>query len=161
MPFLKLQSKDGEIFKVDIQAAKCSNLLKVMLEGPNIEKDYDEVVPVPNVNATTLRKVLEWANYHKYDPPMEDDNRPVHICDWDREFLRVDKEILMELILAANYLVIKGLLDVTCVAVVDMIKETKPGRTRLMRNVFNIDDGFAAKEEARTSHRCREFEKEE
>ncbi len=33
MPFLKLQSSDGEIFQVETQIAKQSNTIRTMLEG--------------------------------------------------------------------------------------------------------------------------------
>ena len=66
-----------------------------------------------------LQKVIQWCTYHKDDPPPpeDDDNREKRTDDipsWDIEFLKVDQGTLFELILAANYLDIKGLLDVTC-----------------------------------------------
>ncbi|KAH0504238.1 S-phase kinase-associated protein 1 [Microtus ochrogaster] len=59
---------------------------------------------------------------------------------WDQEFLKVDQGTLFELILAANYLDIKGLLDVTCKTVANMIKE--------IRTTFNIKNDFTEEEEA-------------
>ena len=66
-----------------------------------------------------FQKVIQWCTYHKEDPPPpeDDDNREKRTDDipsWDIEFLKVDQGTLFELILAANYLDIKGLLDVTC-----------------------------------------------
>ena len=63
--------------------------------------------------------MIQWCTYHKDDapPPEDDDNREKRTDDipsWDIEFLKVDQGTLFELILAANYLDIKGLLDVTC-----------------------------------------------
>lgn len=63
--------------------------------------------------------MIQWCTYHKDDPPPpeDDDNREKRTDDipsWDIEFLKVDQGTLFELILAANYLDIKGLLDVTC-----------------------------------------------
>ena len=37
-----------------------------------------------------------------------------NIPTWDQNFLKIDQGTLFELILASNYLDIKGLLDVTC-----------------------------------------------
>ena len=45
---------------------------------------------------------------------------------WDAEFVKVDDETLFNLILAANYLDIKSLLDLTCKAVADEIKGMLP-----------------------------------
>ena len=121
IPSIKLQSSDGEIIEVDIEIAKQSVTLKTMLEdlGMSDEGD-DDPVPLPNVNAAILEKVVQWCTHHKDDPPPEDDEnkerRTDNIPVWDQEFLKVDQGTLFELILAANYLDIKLLLDVTCKA---------------------------------------------
>jgi len=44
------------------------------------------------------------------------------IQDWYATFVAVDQQLLFELILAANYMDIKPLLDLTCAAVASMIK---------------------------------------
>lgn len=36
MPFLKLQSSDGEVFTVETQIAKQSNTIRTMLEGDQL-----------------------------------------------------------------------------------------------------------------------------
>ena len=37
MPYLKLQSSDGEVFQVETQIAKQSNTIRTMLEGKSIQ----------------------------------------------------------------------------------------------------------------------------
>ncbi|EHB16862.1 S-phase kinase-associated protein 1 [Heterocephalus glaber] len=64
---------------------------------------------------------------------------------WDQEFLKVDQGTLFELILAANYLDIKGLLDVTCKTVANMIKGKTPEE---ICKTFNIKNDFTEEEEA-------------
>ena len=54
----------------------------------------EEVVPLPNVNAAILKKVIQWATYHKDDPPIPEDDenkekRTDDICSWDADFLKV------------------------------------------------------------------------
>lgn len=146
---IKLQSSDGEIFDIDVEIAKQSVMIKTMLEDLGMDEGEEEPVPLPNVNAAILRKVIQWCTYHKDDPPPPEDDenkekRTDDICSWDTEFLKVDQGTLFELILAANYLDIKGLLDVTCKTVANMIKGKTPEE---IRKTFNIKNDFTPAEE--------------
>ena len=112
MPTIRLQSSDGEVFPVDVDIARQSVTIKTMLEDLGMDEEDEEVVPLPNVNAAILKKVIQWATYHKDDPPLPEDDenkekRTDDICSWDADFLKVDQGTLFELILAANYLDIK------------------------------------------------------
>jgi len=149
MPSIRLQSSDSEIFEIDVEIAKASMTIKTMLEDLGMDDEDDEPIPLPNVNAAILRKVIQWATHHKDDPPQpeDDENREKRTDDietWDQEFLKVDQGTLFELILAANYLDIKGLLDVCCKTVANMIK----GKTSEdIRKTFNIKNDFTPEEE--------------
>ena len=87
-------------------------------------------------------------------PPPEDDENKEKCTDdipvWDQEFLKVDQGTLFELILAVNYLDIKGLLDVTCKTVANMIKGKTPEE---IHKTFNIKNDFTEEEEAEV---CKE-----
>ena len=126
MPTISLRSSDGELFHVDPEVAKKSATIKTMLDMLDIGEDDDEEVPIPNVNAAILKLVIQWATYHKDDPqPNNDENTAenINISDCDDSFLRdLDQDTLYELILAANYLDIQGLLNVTCATVANMIR---------------------------------------
>lgn len=152
MPIIKMQSSDGEVFDTELQVAKCSGTIKTMLEDLGIAggDGEEDVIPLPNVNSAILRKVLQWANYHKDDPvPATDEDetkekRTDDISSWDADFLKVDQGTLFEIILAANYLDIKGLLDVSCKTVANMIKGKNPEE---IRKTFNIKNDFTPAEE--------------
>uniref|UniRef100_A0A914X9I3 Skp1-related protein n=2 Tax=Plectus sambesii TaxID=2011161 RepID=A0A914X9I3_9BILA len=150
-PTIKVQSSDGEVFDVDQDVIKLSNTINTMLQdlGMDAEQDQTEAIPLQNVNAAILKKVIQWCQYHKEDPPPaeDDDNKEKRTDDipsWDAEFLKVDQGTLFELILAANYLDIKGLLDVTCKTVANMIKGKTPEE---IRRTFNIKNDFTPEEE--------------
>jgi len=150
-PTIKVQSSDGEVFDVDQDVIKLSNTINTMLQdlGMDAEQDQAEAIPLQNVNAAILKKVIQWCQYHKEDPPPaeDDDNKEKRTDDipsWDAEFLKVDQGTLFELILAANYLDIKGLLDVTCKTVANMIKGKTPEE---IRRTFNIKNDFTPEEE--------------
>ena len=149
MPQIKLRSSDSEIFEVDVEIAKMSETIKTLLEDSCLDDDDEEPIPLPDVNAAILRKVIEWSIHHKDDPPpaADEENREKRTEDiepYDQEFLKVDQGTLFELILAANYLDIKGLLDVTCKTVANMIKGKTPEE---IRKTFNIKNEFTAEEE--------------
>lgn len=149
MPQIKLRSSDSEIFEVDVEIAKMSETIKTLLEDSCLDDDDEEPIPLPDVNAAILRKVIEWSIHHKDDPPppADEENREKRTEDiepYDQEFLKVDQGTLFELILAANYLDIKGLLDVTCKTVANMIKGKTPEE---IRKTFNIKYEFTAEEE--------------
>ena len=145
MPMLKLQSSDGDDFEVEKVVACMSKTIKTMLEDLG---DDDEVIPLPNVNSKTLKLVKKWAEHHQNDPAPDDDDskekRTDDISDWDKSFLNLDQVDLFELILAANYLDMKGLLDVTCKTVANMIKGKS---SEEIRKKFNIKNDFTEEEE--------------
>lgn len=67
------------------------------------------------------------------------------VQEWYAKFVDIDQEPLFELILAANYMDIKPLLDLTCATVASMIKGRTPEE---IRNIFNIVNDFTPEEEA-------------
>ncbi|NXI09879.1 SKP1 protein, partial [Irena cyanogastra] len=157
MPSIKLQSSDGEIFEVDVEIAKQSVTIKTMLEVPGAflwaepPRECGNKAPAGAVwGALPTGVVIQWCTHHKDDPPPpeDDENKEKRTDDipvWDQEFLKVDQGTLFELILAANYLDIKGLLDVTCKTVANMIKGKTPEE---IRKTFNIKNDFTEEEEA-------------
>ncbi|KAI9221530.1 Skp1 family, dimerization domain-containing protein [Blastocladiella britannica] len=128
---VKLVSSDNITVDVSAEAAKRSVLLSNLLEDASPEGE-EVTIPVPNVTGETLKKVFEYCEHHKNDPmpdPKEDDDDLIHIkraveriTDWDAEYVKIEKEPLFQVILAANYLDIKQLLDLGCRTVANMIK---------------------------------------
>jgi S-phase kinase-associated protein 1 len=146
---LILQSSDGEDIAVNQKVAERSVLIKNMV-GDLGEEAMTEAIPIPNVNAAVLKKVIDWCKHHKDDPtPTNDDDsdsrkKSTDIDEWDQKFMQVDQEMLFEIILAANYLDIKALLDVGCKTVANMIKGKSPEE---IRKTFNIQNDFTPEEE--------------
>jgi S-phase kinase-associated protein 1 len=144
---ITLLSSDGVEKTVAREVAERSILIKNMLEDC---LEIDQAIPIPNVNAAVLTKVLEWCEHHKNDPaPAADDDtdsrkKSTDIEEWDQKFMQVDQEMLFEIILAANYLDIKPLLDVGCKTVANMIKGKTPEE---IRKTFNIQNDFTPEEE--------------
>ena len=83
-----------------------------MVSDLSIENDM--AIPLPNVNSTVMDKILVYLEHHQDDAPETEEelkNRDSEKIDpWDREFMKVDEDMIRELILAANYLDINRLL---------------------------------------------------
>jgi S-phase kinase-associated protein 1 len=144
---LTLQTSDNQSMTVDREVAERSILIKNLLEDLG---DSTEAIPIPNVNEAVMKKVIEWCEHHRKDPPASQDDdsdnrkKSTDIEEWDQKFMQVDQEMLFEIILAANYLDIKALLDVGCKTVANMIKGKSPDE---IRKTFNIQNDFTPEEE--------------
>jgi S-phase kinase-associated protein 1 len=147
MATVKLESSDKKEFVVPVEFASQSVTIKNMLE--DLGSDNDAPIPLPNVSAKILEKVITYCKYHHEHPTPQseekkDEKRTDDIIPWDREFCQVDQATLFELILAANFLDIKPLLDLTCKTVANMIKGKTPEE---IRKTFNIKNDFTPEEE--------------
>jgi S-phase kinase-associated protein 1 len=60
-----------------------------------------------------------------------------NILPWDKAFCDVDQAILFQLMIAANYLDIKALLELTCKTVASMINGKAPDEIRALFNIKN------------------------
>uniref|UniRef100_A0A1D1Y5M7 SKP1-like protein n=1 Tax=Anthurium amnicola TaxID=1678845 RepID=A0A1D1Y5M7_9ARAE len=150
---ITLKSSDGEEFEVDEAVAMESQTIKHMIE----DDCADNGIPLPNVTSKILSKVIEYCKKHvesaaataatkTADGVTMGGERAIddEIKAWDADFVKVDQATLFDLILAANYLNIKLLLDLTCQTVADMIKGKTPEE---IRKTFNIKNDFTPEEE--------------
>ncbi|KAI3600045.1 scf complex subunit skp1 [Moniliophthora roreri] len=146
-----LVSSDNEQFTADKEVVERSVVIKDMLEDVG---ESDQPIPLHNVSSSILRKALEYCHHHRGEPlpaadsdQSQDDTRKrtTYISEWDQKFIAVDQVMLFEIILAANYLDIKSLLDVGCKTVANMIKGKTPEE---IRKLFNIVNDFTPEEEA-------------
>uniref|UniRef100_A0A7C8ZBF3 SKP1-like protein n=1 Tax=Opuntia streptacantha TaxID=393608 RepID=A0A7C8ZBF3_OPUST len=139
-----LKSSDGETFEVEEAVALESQTIKHMIE----DDCADNAIPLPNVTGKILSKVIEYCKKHVDAAAAKSSDERSSSDDelkaWDAEFVKVDQNTLFDLILAANYLNIKSLLDLTCQTVADMIKGKTPEE---IRKTFNIKNDFTPEEE--------------
>lgn len=122
-----ITTSDNKIFNVKEEIIFQSNLIKNMLS--ELESTDDQIIPLPNVNSSTLEKILKYMEHHKDDegevieePKQGERDSTIHDV-WDRDFIDIPEENLEQVILAANYLDIKNLLTLSCKKVANIIKD--------------------------------------
>ncbi|XP_004248652.1 SKP1-like protein 1B [Solanum lycopersicum] len=135
-----LRSFNGESFEVDETVALESETIKHMIE----DDCANNTIPVPNVTGKILAKVIKYCKRHVEVSKAEDNTAKEDLKTFDAEFVKVDQSTLFNLILAANYLKIKSLIDLTCQTLADMIKGKTPEE---IRNLLNIKNDFTPEEE--------------
>ncbi|BBH09816.1 SKP1-like 4 [Prunus dulcis] len=139
---ITLKSADGEIFEVEETVALESQTIKHMVE----DDCADNAIPLPNVESHILAKVIEYCRKHVEFAANDEDK--VTVKEFNDDFVHeimTDQSVLFDTILAANYLNIKSLLDLTCQTVADMVKGKTPEE---IRKTFNIHNDFTPEEEA-------------
>ena len=104
----------------------------------DLDENIQKTVELPKVVTTDiLEKIVEWATYHKDDPPFSEDSNNIEICDWDKDFLKVEPKMLYDLLLVAGCLDIKGLLAITAQTMEDIMKGQTHEENQKM---FNLKD---------------------
>ncbi|GAB2229238.1 hypothetical protein Droror1_Dr00023376 [Drosera rotundifolia] len=109
----------------------------------NLENDIDKAIPLPNVTSTILAMAIEYCKKHA-GPEPEDYVAKDALKEWDAKFANVDQTVMFDLLLAANYMDIKGLLDLFCQSAASMIKDKT---VKEIRQIFNIENNFMEEEE--------------
>lgn len=148
MATITLTSSEGNEYTVDREAAIISFLIKEIIE----DDENDITIPLPNVNDSTLTKVIEFM-VHYSDEPMTKIEKPLrssvmeeNVSEWYAKFVDIEQEQLFNLILAANYMDISSLLNLSCAKVASLIKGKSPQE---IRNIFNIENDFTTDEQKR------------
>ena len=138
---LTLQSSNGIEFELDQELAKTSVTIKNLIEDAGI----DNAIPLPGVTSNTLENVIEYlTTLMPVDEPKqkpEEEDKDKKVMD---HYAKMDQTTLFEMILAANYLEIKVLLDVLCKTVANTIKGKNPEE---IRKTFNVENDFTPEEE--------------
>ena len=143
---ITLISSDGEKVEISSKAVQKSVLVKGILE------DYpdDAEVPLNNVKSNILKKIKEYLEHYENEEPKEID-RPLPsnnfkecVSEWDFNYIEIDLDQIFELILGANYMDIKPLLELASAKVASIIKGKT---TEEIRKTFGITNDFTPEEE--------------
>ena len=130
-------SKEGDTFDVPLEIAKQSNLVVTTLgeddaaDDDNNNGDNAIEIPLPNVRTQVLAKVIEFCTHFHQEPmtpittPLKSNRMEEMVQEWYANFVDVEQTMLFELVTAANFMDIKTLLDLTCLAVSILIKASE------------------------------------
>ncbi|KAK4711260.1 hypothetical protein R3W88_005773 [Solanum pinnatisectum] len=131
---LTLKTCDGKEFVLDEAIAVRSQAIKNMVEDDCVSN----IIPLPNVHSKIMIKVIEY--WKKHSEGVSKDT----LIDFDKAFVNVHHSILYDLILAANFLNDKEILDMMCQEVADRVKGKTPEE---IRKEFDIKNDFTPEEE--------------
>ena len=111
--FIILMTKEKEFFKVELEIALVSNFIKNLFY--KFEKKLKEklIIPLYNIETKVLSKIIEYCRHEKKIFSTENFNfkKTKHnnivfyqTSNWLKEFFKINKQIIIDLINAAFYL---------------------------------------------------------
>jgi S-phase kinase-associated protein 1 len=127
---VRLISKEGEMFELPYNAIKNSALVSTMFDMDEAEDDENNIqeMPVPNVTSRILGKVVEFAR-HTLEEPMSEIEKPIIstvmseiVQQWYADFTDIEQEDLYAILLAANFMDYRQLLNLTCAKAASTIR---------------------------------------
>lgn len=143
------------MYEVPRKVAIMSNLVNETLGDDDDDGEGEGAanpeIPLPNVSADVLGKVIEFCKHYQEDElrpiqtPLKSNRLEEIVQEWYVEFVKIDRNLLFDLVAAANFMDIKPLLDLTCLAVSILIKGKSATE---LRQIFNISSDYTAEETA-------------
>ncbi|KAH7725087.1 S-phase kinase-associated protein 1 [Aphelenchoides avenae] len=140
---------DNDHILVDLDVLRLSRTFKKMYDDLGLQEhdEFPGVFPVMTVSSCVFRKVIEWCKEHKDAPePIIEKDPLTQECKWfaltdsEKSFFDVPMPELLELVMAANFLDIPGLLHCACQSVAAGIKGKSPREVcELLRQNYNLD----------------------
>ena len=157
---ITLKSSDGQQFQIDIKSAKRSTYIADLIEEHKGETEF----LIPEVEAKILKKIVEYLIHYKDSEPKEI-TQPLPkkdfkecVDDWDYEYINLQNDTILELMLAANFMDIKPLLELTCAKIASVIKGKSPEE---IQNEFKMEKDFDDDDDSINSNQMDEFDDDE
>eukprot|EP00347_Sterkiella_histriomuscorum_P016771 403351914 len=144
---VQLQTIEGTITEVPVSIIQHSILIKGMID----DADVEEEIPLPDIQKKTLDQIIEFLTHLKdnaapdIEKPLRSNNFEDATTPWYANFMNKDDDTIQDLILAANYMDIKQLLDLGCAKMGCIIRSLD---IKQFRQRFNIVNDFTPEEEA-------------
>ncbi|OIV92515.1 hypothetical protein TanjilG_02278 [Lupinus angustifolius] len=152
LPLISLKTADGETFNVSPIIAKHMEIVQNFIGDDSSVSVTSSVVPLPNVNASELSKIIDYLDYHHNFRKGVDSNDE-EAKEFDEKFTKgLSHDELKMLLIAANYLNVKELLELLFQTIADIIENKS---VEYVRNFFGIVSTYTPEEEEelRQQHR--------
>ena len=137
---------DGDTMEIDLDICEKSLFIKGIIDDSGLEQE----IPLPNITKKVMEKIIVFC-YHLRSCPPPNIEIPLKSCNltdvttaWFADYVNIDQQSLHDLIIAANFLDIKALLDLACAKVATMIKGKSPQE---VRKLFGITNDYSPEEE--------------
>ena len=140
---IRLISSEGNYIEIDYKSAKRSKFVEDFI------KDFPEAeIQLDEINYETLLKIKEFLEHYKNEEPKEI-IQPLPKKDfkdcidgWDYEYINISNEKVFEIMLAANFLDIQSLLDLTSAKIAFVIKGKNEEEIRKLFNMDKVEKEF-------------------
>ncbi|CAL0322618.1 unnamed protein product [Lupinus luteus] len=140
---ISLKPCDGNVVEVSSMIVKQMQTIQSFIEDDSFIATTT-IIPLPNVTAFQLSKIIDYLNYHSNGKVVTNDVKE-STKKFDEEFLKeLEHDQLKELLHAANYLNVKEVLDFLCQAVADLIQDKS---VKFVRKFFGVVNDYSVEEE--------------
>ena len=143
---LILISSDSEKISISSKVCQKSTLVKGMIEDFPNETQF----PMYEIKGRVLKKIKDYLEYYEdkepkqIEKPLRSMNFRECVDEWDYNYINVDKELIFEIILGANFMDIKPLLELALAKIASIIKGKS---TEDIRKILDITNDFSPEEE--------------
>ena len=120
-----LVSQEGDSFNVSMAVARMSELVKTMIDDDQDDADETQEIPLPNVKATVLSKVIEFCTHHHANPmaeiekPLKSANMHEVVVEWDANFVDIVREVVAQ----GHYMFVAAKVHTYCVYATPLLHE--------------------------------------
>lgn len=143
-------TEDGTAFIVGRRVAEQSETLKNLIEDVG---DITQVIQLPNVTGKVYEKVIEFCKHalllkqeqkqeQKQEEEAEDEKK---LTEWEESFVKdMENDFLVSVLLAANFLEVKPLLELMCTA---LARRMDNKSVQELREMLSLENDFTPEEE--------------
>lgn len=125
---------DGKMFDISDAISGQIRMIK------NAAEEFcDEIIPVPTVKSNIFEKIVEFCTFKTEEHDFEATENFI------ANFFDVPTDILFDIISASNFLDAPDVLDASCSAAANLLRDKTPEE---IRTILNIENKFTPEEEA-------------